>query len=47
VLYLSGIVTAWLIAPWVGVAFFGATALMWVVPDRRIEREVEGEDESD
>lgn len=46
-LYLSGIVCAWLIEPWVGVTFFAATALMWVVPDRRIEREVERADRSD
>jgi uncharacterized membrane protein len=46
-LYLTGIVCAWLIEPWVGVAFFAATALMWVVPDRRIEREVERAERSD
>lgn len=46
-LYLLGIGSAWLIAAWVGIAFFAATAAMWLVPDRRIERvltreEVEG-----
>jgi uncharacterized membrane protein len=46
-LYLVGIVCTWLIEPWAGVAFFTATALMWVVPDRRIEREVERKEQSD
>ena len=39
-LYLAGIVSAWLIEPWIGVTIFVGTALMWVVPDRQIEREV-------
>jgi len=39
-LYLAGIASAWLIEPWIGVTIFVGTALMWVVPDRRIEREV-------
>ena len=38
VLYVVGIVAAWLVAPAVGTAFFVAVALMWLVPDRRIER---------
>jgi uncharacterized membrane protein len=46
-LYLAGIASAWFIDPWVGVAFFAATALMWVVPDRRIEREVAHEGRTD
>ena len=46
-LYLAGIASAWFVDPWIGVAFFAATALMWVVPDRRIEREVEREDRTD
>lgn len=37
-LYLLGIGSAWLVAPWVGIAIFGAAAAMWLVPDRRIER---------
>lgn len=43
-LYLLGIGSAWLIAPWVGIAFFAATAAMWLVPDRRIERVLARED---
>ena len=41
-LYIAGILGAWLIAPWVGIAFFAAVAAMWLVPDRRIERIVRG-----
>ncbi|MGN6498185.1 MAG: TMEM175 family protein [Tsuneonella sp.] len=39
-IYLSGIVLAWVAAPWLGLACFVAAAAMWVVPDRRIERVV-------
>jgi uncharacterized membrane protein len=38
VLYCAGIVAAWLVQPAVGTAFFVVTALIWLVPDRRIER---------
>jgi uncharacterized membrane protein len=37
-LYLLGIGSAWLIAPWVGIVFFAATAATWLIPDKRIER---------
>lgn len=37
-LYLFGIGSAWLIAPWVGIALFAGTAALWLIPDRRIER---------
>jgi uncharacterized membrane protein len=36
-LYLGGIVGAWLFSAWIGVACFVMVALMWLVPDRRIE----------
>jgi uncharacterized membrane protein len=39
-MYLLGILSAWLIAPWAGLAFFVAVALMWLVPDPRIERRI-------
>ncbi|MGD9812330.1 MAG: TMEM175 family protein [Sphingobium sp.] len=39
-LYIAGIVSAFVLAPWTGMAFFVATALLWVVPDRRMERVV-------
>ena len=44
VLYLAGIVAASFsrenldLAIWVALAFFVATAVVWLVPDRRIER---------
>jgi len=36
-LYLSGIALAFL-APWLGVLVFTSVAIMWLVPDRRVER---------
>jgi uncharacterized membrane protein len=38
VLYLGGIVTAWTLSAWGGIVFFVVVALMWLLPDRRIER---------
>ena len=38
VLYVCGIVTSWLVSTWIGIAFFVFVALMWLVPDRRVER---------
>jgi uncharacterized membrane protein len=44
--YIAGILSAWLIDPeghlggYIGVAFFIANALLWFVPDRRIDRVV-------
>ena len=37
-LYTCGIVAAWIAAPAIGVAFFVIVAIMWLVPDRRLER---------
>jgi uncharacterized membrane protein len=37
-LYIAGMVTTWLASPWIGMAFFVAAALIWLIPDRRIER---------
>lgn len=36
-LYVCGIATAWSLSAWGGVAFFVVVALMWLVPDRRVE----------
>ena len=36
-LYICGIATAWGVSAWGGVAFFVVVALMWLVPDRRVE----------
>jgi len=38
ILYVGGIVTAWALSAWAGLVFFVIVALMWLVPDRRIER---------
>jgi len=40
VFYLAGIGCALELKPWAGVAFFVAVALLWVVPDRRMERAI-------
>ena len=37
-LYVGGIVTAWTLSAWGGIVFFVVVALMWLLPDRRIER---------
>ena len=37
VLYLSGIALA-LVNPWLGMLVFTGVAIMWLVPDRRVER---------
>lgn len=38
VLYCVGMASAWILTPWSGVVIFALVALMWTVPDRRIER---------
>ena len=38
--YLAGIVVAWLWIPWIALASYAAVALMWLIPDRRIEQVV-------
>lgn len=40
VLYVLGIAAAWLYSPLAGLAFFVGVALMWLVPDPRIEKRV-------
>jgi uncharacterized membrane protein len=40
VLYAAGIVVSWL-QPWVAVCLYMAVALMWLIPDRRIEHALE------
>jgi len=37
-LYILGIAAAWFITPAVGLLLFVVVALMWLVPDRRMER---------
>jgi uncharacterized membrane protein len=41
VLYVAGIVLAF-VSPWVSIALYAAVAVMWLVPDRRIENTLRG-----
>jgi uncharacterized membrane protein len=45
VMYLAGIALTF-VAPWLGVAMFVVAALVWLVPDRRVERYLLAEAES-
>ena len=47
ILYCVGIASAWAGYPSIGLAFFAATALLWLIPDRRVERLVEAHDAND
>ena len=38
VFYVAGILSAWLWTQWVALGLYAFVALMWLVPDRRIER---------
>jgi uncharacterized membrane protein len=38
VLYVAGIASAYFFTAWAGVAFYVAVALMWLVPDTRLEK---------
>jgi uncharacterized membrane protein len=37
-IYLLGIVSTTVLSPWLGMALYAVVALMWLVPDRRVER---------
>jgi hypothetical protein len=41
VLYITGIASAWLFEAWAAMAMFVTVALIWLVPDRRVERVIE------
>jgi uncharacterized membrane protein len=43
VLYLTGIALA-LVSPWLALATYTAVAVMWLVPDRRVERYLRAEE---
>jgi uncharacterized membrane protein len=36
-LYVIGLLLA-LVAPWAGIAVFTVVAILWIIPDRRVER---------
>jgi uncharacterized membrane protein len=40
VLYVAGILGAWIISAWIGLGFFVFVALMWLIPDRRLEKRI-------
>jgi uncharacterized membrane protein len=40
VLYVIGILGAWSLSAWVGFFFYVLTALIWLVPDRRVEKAI-------
>jgi uncharacterized membrane protein len=40
VLYVLGMITGYFVAPIVGIGFYVGTALVWLIPDRRIEKAV-------
>jgi uncharacterized membrane protein len=41
ILYIAGIVLAF-VSPWISIALYVVVAIIWLVPDRRIERRVGG-----
>lgn len=44
VLYFIGLAAAWLGSPGIGLALFAGVALIWLIPDRRVERLVAAHD---
>jgi uncharacterized membrane protein len=46
VLYLVGVALAWF-AAWVGFLVYAGVAVMWLIPDRRIEKKVVEETEQE
>jgi uncharacterized membrane protein len=38
VFYAAGVAAAFLVSPYVSVGFYGAVAVIWLIPDRRFER---------
>ena len=47
VLYVVGIIAAILIHPWIGLSFYVIVAIIWFIPDRRIEKKIETDQQSD
>jgi len=40
VIYLAGMACTWFLPAWTGMAFFVLAAIIWFVPDRRMERAI-------
>jgi len=43
-IYVAGIACAWFLPAWTGMVFFVVAALIWFVPDRRMERAIRARD---
>jgi len=43
-IYVAGIACAWFLPAWTGMVFFVVAALVWFVPDRRMERAIRARD---
>ena len=46
VLILAGTLASWFFNPWIGFAFYNIVAIMWLVPDRRMERVAQNKNHS-
>jgi uncharacterized membrane protein len=40
--YALGVVAAFLVSPYLSIALYGAVAVIWLIPDRRFERRLQG-----
>ena len=43
ILYIAGIACSLFIHPWIGFSIYVVVAAIWFIPDRRIEKKIEGE----
>ena len=47
ILYIAGIACSLFIHPWIGFSIYVIVAAIWFIPDRRIEKKIEGEQHPD
>ena len=47
ILYIAGIACSLFIHPWIGFSIYVVVAAIWFIPDRRIEKKIEGEQHPD
>jgi uncharacterized membrane protein len=43
ILYIAGIIASAVIDPWIGFSIYAVVAVIWFIPDRRIEKKIETE----